>query len=204
MLEPDSRGIALHAEIEKRIRGRFLMTANDAGILYGAIVAAGNGDHLEIGTAWGGSAIVACMAKLDNGLTGTVYCVDPMDGFYGYKRYHRDPSNTPVCPETFWGNLAMFGALMPAELVAQSSVPFPAQLQSRMFVSALIDGTHTYEAVRADWKNVRNRISPGGYVVFHDAQFPGVGKVLAQIGPEWEVLRKGQDNQWASTVLRRG
>lgn len=51
----------------------------------------------------------------------------------------------------------------------------------------LIDGDHTYAAVKADWENYRTMVAPGGVVLFHDI-FPrpdyGVDQVWSEIKAE--------------------
>lgn len=51
----------------------------------------------------------------------------------------------------------------------------------------LIDGDHTYPAVKADWENYRTMVEPGGIVLFHDIfERPGYGvsDVWAEIKSE--------------------
>ena len=54
----------------------------------------------------------------------------------------------------------------------------------------LIDGDHSYDAVRADWEHWSPLVAPGGHVLFHDAvdtggygkYFPGVGRLVGGDG----------------------
>jgi cephalosporin hydroxylase len=56
-----------------------------------------------------------------------------------------------------------------------------------------VDGDHRYEAVKADWENYRDMVTPGGVFVFHDTQHPenkadyGVGQLWAEITQESDV-----------------
>lgn len=47
---------------------------------------------------------------------------------------------------------------------------------------AFIDGDHSYEAVRADFRCISKWMAPGGVVAFHDAsgRFPGVTRVIGE------------------------
>lgn len=49
----------------------------------------------------------------------------------------------------------------------------------------LIDGDHTYDAVKADWENYRSMMEPGGIMLFHDIlPRPGYGVDLV-----WNEIR---------------
>src|SRR5574342_461649 len=48
----------------------------DSVILAQTVINAGNGDHLEIGSLFGGSAILSALVKKNFSLQGNIYCID--------------------------------------------------------------------------------------------------------------------------------
>lgn len=99
---------------------------------------AGAGDHLEIGTSWGGSAIAVALAKKAAGLPGTVYCIDP----YPDKRKVKvtNPHDKLATISGAKKNIAK--AEVDVKIIRASSKPFPEELADKTFVSSYIDGDH--------------------------------------------------------------
>jgi predicted O-methyltransferase YrrM len=62
----------------------------------------------------------------------------------------------------------------------------------------LIDGDHSYDAVRADWEHWRPHLAPGADVLFHDAHdhgglgtyVPDVGRFVAELERDGDVERR--------------
>ena len=75
--EPYLFGKYKSIEISGKMTGRSIATPHDAGILVQAVINAKHGDHVEIGTFYGHSAILVAAAKKEFGMHGKVYCVDP-------------------------------------------------------------------------------------------------------------------------------
>ena len=82
IMELTRRVIDLYDDIQTRIVGRFAMWPQDAQAWYD-INFESMGATLEIGTAWGGSAILARKAKEDAFRDNSIYTIDPLGGFYG-------------------------------------------------------------------------------------------------------------------------
>jgi len=99
-------------------------------------VNAGAGDHLEIGTSWGASAIAVALAKKAVGLPGKVYCVDP----YPSERGAHMRGNPTATISAARRNIK--AAEVDVTIIRASSDPFPAQLKDKRFVSAYVDGDH--------------------------------------------------------------
>lgn len=99
-------------------------------------VNAGAGDHLEIGTSWGASAIAVALAKKAVGLPGKVYCVDP----YPVARDAHMRGNPTATISAARRNIK--AAEVDVTIIRASSDPFPAQLKDKRFVSAYVDGDH--------------------------------------------------------------
>ena len=119
-----------------------------------AVYLAGRGNHLEIGTSFGASAIMAALVKKQYGLGGLVFCVDPME----YERH--EPCVTRAgtitkeiadyMPEIFADNLDKFGVSDMVVFVRKPSFPFPDELSDIEFSSAFIDGWHYGDAPTID------------------------------------------------------
>lgn len=63
------------------------------------------------------------------------------------------------------------------ELLKGDSTIIVPQLPTIDYGCCLIDGNHSYEGCKADFKNIYNKLNYG-YILFHDAQFEEVGKVV--------------------------
>jgi len=145
-------GYKMGIEIAQTIRdggilGRIAGLRHDMGVLSEAVFRAGDGDHVEIGTLYGASAIQVALVKKHFNLGGDVYCIDPFDGYYGPGRM--DGSGVPVVAETFLKNCTTFGVLDRVVPVAKKSIPWP--LGDKKFVSAYVDGDHDG---KAPWKDI--------------------------------------------------
>ncbi len=184
--------------VNERIYGRMCYEQNNCNYLAWAIAQAGNGDHLEIGTLHGGSAILAALVKQQCGFSGDVWCIDPLNGYYVGTPYGCPVdwvSKIAVSPETLAGNVAAFGLEDRIHWIQAKSLPFPEQLKDHAFASAFIDGDHWGDAPLLDWASCKDRVSR--MVVFDNddrATHPAVMKAVevARSDPFWTcVLRAG-------------
>ena len=100
--------------------GRFAMWYKDAEAVYN--IASIPGNYLEIGTAHGGSAIMASKAKKE----GNIYCVDPLESSYSY----------------VLKNFEKFG-VEGVTLIRKMNPPLPEELDGLEFSAVLIDANHT-------------------------------------------------------------
>lgn len=144
------------------------------------------GDHLEIGTLFGGSAIMSAFVK-----QGKVVCVDPLDGYY--EKGKLDPiTNLPVTRKAFEQNVAHFKVGERIELVQKSSNPWPTVLEGREFTTAFIDGDHNGTGPLSDWLNVSKQIKSGGIVMFDNCaiKYPAVQSacITASATHGWKVV----------------
>lgn len=192
------------AAISARIQGRLAYEESNCNYLAWAISRAGHGDHLEIGTLHGGSAILALLVKMELGLAGDVYCVDPLNGYYIGTPYGCPVdlvTKVPINANVVLENAAAFGVVNRLHLISQKSMPFPVSIQNHRFVSAYIDGDHEGETPTLDWWNCQSRTSK--VVVFdnYDERHPAVqdavrtaattqGWALTMEGPITAVLEK--------------
>ncbi len=154
-----------------------------------AYYAATPGDYVEIGCLWGGSALIAALAKEDDGTTGDVFTIDHMSGGWwdGF-----DPEvKKPPTPAAVLSNLADFWVAYRVHIIRDESDPWPLPDSVQPSV-VFIDGDHSYEGCLRDWNNVRNRACH--YVLFHDyaASHPGVQRVIdEQVKPDkhWRFVQ---------------
>lgn len=171
-------------EIHERIEGRYTGEPHDWGLLSQMVVWADGGDHLEIGTLFGGSAILAALTKIEFGLSGKVTCVDPLDGYYGNPVDEQSKTNVTI--DAVKRNFDVFGINEHIELVTELSQPWP--LDKRRFMSAFIDGAHDYESVMSDWENCSKCVTK-------IIQFDNYDSIQMQIADV--VMRAISDPAWA-------
>lgn len=171
-------------EIERQIKrngGVYSMPKKDGGII-AQCASLSQGDYLEIGTLFGGSAI---MAALFLPSPGRVFCVDPFGWAEGQTRTKRTPSAELVAENAY-----AFGTMKKMRIFTQKHPPLPLALEDHTFAMALIDGDHSYEGVLADWENLKDRVTQ--YMLFHDVNTGefGARKVFkqAQTDPDWKKI----------------
>ena len=153
---------------------RWAMDFDEAELLM-RITSQCNGDHLEIGTLWGGSAIGVALAKSK----GEIYCIDPFN--------KRDSvMGKEVKVGIVEANIKKFG-ITNIHLYKQKHPPMPPKLEKHKFDTALIDGKHTTTACLANWLDVKDRVKQ--YVIFHDIDFQ------KRVKPVWNMAL--HDPQWA-------
>ena len=205
MNEHFALGMILKRYIEREIDGRFTMNRYDGGAIAQAVSEC-SGDHLEIGSLYGGSAILAALTKKLVGQSGMVYSIDAWE-FYedqtvlgGDKYPSRDLAR--------W-NAKQIGVADRIMFYQQTHPPLPKELEDKRFDTAFIDANHMYDGALADWNNLRGRVNK--YMLFHDILVlkyheADVGKVFRDAAkfPEWEavyclpkmgVLRRVEDEE---------
>ena len=153
--------------VSDNIVGRLANTYGDieldnVHVLLDFVSRAGGGNHLEIGTLFGGSAIAVALLKLQLGQTGVIVCIDPLNGYYKMDGSGDDISGIPVTSETLFGNIEKFFVedrilVMRAysQLCSNLNIPFS---------TAYIDGDHKHGAPLSDWLLVKDMVSK--YVIF--------------------------------------
>ena len=143
------------------------MDLYDTYTLVQTIINSGNGNHLEIGSLFGGSAIIATLTKIYYGLDGNIYCIDDTKATGG---------------DYITNNLRLWGVSDRVFLYIGKSNPFPMK---ERFSSALIDAGHDYQSCITDWNNVKQVTDK--YVIIHDYDpaHPGVVKASREAMREW-------------------
>ena len=156
-----------------------------AGYVSGAI-----GDHVEIGTLWGGSAIIAALAKRDADRSEMVITIDSMDTKFWLEG---DPMGLGIPTlDKVIDNFNFFNVMNEIVLMAAKSFPWPLPLSNR-FGTAFIDGDHHTDSVRQDFYSA-GAIAP--ILLFHDYDpqhkihktgvVETLDQLVAQHQDEWE------------------
>lgn len=188
----DGFGAKEFGRINAKITGHICMYEDEAELLAKSIYMAGDGDHLEIGSMWGGSAILAALVKKHYKLSGQVMCIEPF----------RDADCSPGFPgghatqEIFFKNMKIMGVKNLVSLYYGYSCPFP--FGKCKFASAFVDGDHSGDWPLIDWQNVSQVAST---VIYHDLypHEPGVMQAVNAIrsNPGWEeIARAGSLAAW--------
>lgn len=152
--------------------GRIALTAQSAYFL-GAIAGSEEGDHLEVGSLYGGSAILVAVLKTIWKVPGKVYCIDPLDGYYGDNRL--DPvRGLAINRYNLETNINRFGMEDKIEIIQAKSVPVPASIRSHKFSTMLVDGVHNGLGPVEDFRKYQKRIK--SYILFdnYEAKYPYV------------------------------
>jgi len=173
-------------EIHEGMEGRYAGEPYDWGLMAQMIVWAGDGNHLEIGTLFGGSAILAASTKVEFGISGQITCVDPLTGYYGNPTDIQSATN--VTADAVKRNADIFGVKERIELITELSSPWP--LGERRFVSAFVDGAHDYNTVMSDWLNCSEFVDKVIQFDNYDLRHYQIAQVvmMAIAHPSWALL----------------
>ena len=149
---------------------------------------AGGGNHLEIGTLFGGSAIAVALLKEELSQSGIIVCIDPLCGYYG----GADLSGFPVTVETLFHNIDMFNVgnrILVMQAYSQMCIDMGIS-----FSTAYIDGEHENGTPWRDWMYVKDIVSK--YVIFDNCQlkYPDVQMacIEANADPQWKCVYGNQ------------
>ena len=187
-------GATIKGKVAGRITGRFTMRPTDGGAI-AACVAECPGDHVEIGVLYGGSLILAALAKNNAGQTGMIYGVDPFGWFEGQSRTDTQGNSFPEpSAELVMENVKLFGVEDRIKVFTAYHPPLPEELEGIAFDTAFIDGNHFYEGARDDWDNLKNRVRK--YILMHDVNLK---KHKGYCG---KVFNEAQNEGWTSIYLK--
>jgi predicted O-methyltransferase YrrM len=170
---PEGDSIALHSAVTEE-QGRFLQRL---------VSVAGPTTSLEIGLGFGVSALFICDALQKNRDAHHIV-IDP---------YQHGPT---------WGgigleNLRRAGFADTVEFLEKPSHQALAELESeaRSIDFAFIDGAHTFDYVLVDFCFVDRLLKVGGIVVFDDADYASIRKVLRYIVQNRSYRVLGSDGE---------
>jgi len=163
--------------------------AADAGIslpfLGSMVYAAGDGDHVDIGSLYGASAIMAARIKKQHNMKGIVYAIDPYDPVTRELQAAAQPGmvgNLSATPEEFWKNVEEFDVRDIVRLVQKVSHPWPEELKDNVFASAYIDGNHWGDGAWNDFLNLRGRVTKYIGCDNYEEEYPDV------VGAMWKAI----------------
>lgn len=190
-------------EVIKNIEGR----AADGGIsipfLASMVAAAPDGDHVEIGSLFGASAIAVALMKKELGHKGKVYCIDP---YNEEERAQMVRASTPEVEQLLSGNPEMLMKNaekfdIELELIQTYSDPWPKELENNQFVTAYIDGDHLGDAPSKDFENLRGRVAWYIGTDNFEEEYPSVVKMVmdASDTDDWFLYYKN----YTFVALRR-
>jgi len=159
-LRVSEKALEIATNVIKEIKGR----AADGGIslpfLAAMVEAAPDGDHVDIGSLFGASAIVVALMKKELGHKGKVYCIDPYDEEERktQARVNLIPEELlSASPEALMENAKHFDVEL--KLIRGKSYPWPEELKDTVFVTAYIDGDHIGDAPGNDFENLQGRVT---------------------------------------------
>lgn len=184
-------------QVEQNLIGRIANKMGDkrfdsVEIILGYVNKAGGGNHLEIGTLFGGSSIPVAIFKDVMDHDGIVFCIDPLAGYYEHGLVDRQ-SNQEVTPATLFKNIEKFKVGNQMMVMQSKSIPFP-KFSDIKFSTAYIDGEHRFGVPLQDWNNVKDLVT--NFVIFDncDDKHPDVQEAceIASNDPDWkEVYHQG-------------
>lgn len=164
--------------VASKITGRITISLHTAGVLY-HIIGECNGDHLDIGTMHGGSAIFAAICMIETGRRGfeSIVPLDnriitTVDQFSGNDGEPITVSKVPVIEETAIANFKTFGVENRIKIIKTRTQKWLPNLHE--YDTAFIDGGHDLESVHNDWMLLKDFVKK--YIIFDDVcdKYPDV------------------------------
>ena len=146
---------------------RVALPREDCDILRDTLIAENAKDVIEVGLAYGSSALAIGEALLRGGAAGTSHVViDPYQGSsYG---------------NVGWEAMRAAGLAESSTLITEPSSIALARLASEGFTAdaAFVDGSHRFHEVFVDLYYMRKLVRPGGLIILDDAEWPSVATAL--------------------------
>ena len=161
------------ADMDAKITGAIGMTGADASIL--ASVVSMDGDHLEIGALWGGSAILSAETKKRGGWKGNIICVD--DGAMANSK------------NVVLDNARIMGVDDRIVLHLGNSTDYDHG--DTKYATALIDAGHGYSDCMNDFRKIDDHVT--GRIMIHDYDPDHQGVVdavntILRVSSSWFLL----------------
>ncbi len=179
----------------KKFKGRVADSGINLVFLTSMVANAGDGDHLEIGTLFGASAIAVALIKKKLSLKGDVYCIDPYDDETRTKEIEMlNKENSDLLngnPKALHKNAKLFEVKL--KLIQEYSDPWPKELKENTFVSAYIDGDHRHNMPYKDFTNLSEHVTD--YIGFDNYEegysdvLGGVNQILGE-NEDWVLFYK--------------
>ncbi len=174
----------MNQSLQPKFRGRIL-TSGPRRELLQKMVQQYVGDYVEIGTAYGSSAILAALANPEI----TVHCIDPMDGMYGTNQVDIRTGKFPT-PELLEENCSDNGIEYGTRVVLhqQKHPPFPEAIVDHQFGVGYIDADHSREGCLQDYHGLRDWCQ---CLIFDNYEKGSVRWVVGQaLKDGWEIEKE--------------
>jgi predicted O-methyltransferase YrrM len=163
----------LHAAGPKRRRPfeadfeRVALPAADGDILRDALIAHGTHVVIEVGLAYGSSALAIGEALCLAGTTDVSHIVI-------------DPFQATAYDNVGWEAVTAAGLADHTTFIGEASSIALARLATEGFTAdaAFVDGSHRFHEVFVDLYFLRKLVRPGGLIILDDASWPSVGAAL--------------------------
>ena len=163
----------LHADGPAQVRPfagdfeRVALPRLDGDTLRDALIAERARVVIEVGLAYGSSALAIGEALLANGAAGISHVVI-------------DPFQATSYANVGWDAIGAAGLAASSKLITEPSSIALARLASEGFTAdaAFVDGSHRFHEVFVDLYYLRKLVRPGGLVILDDAHWPSVGTAL--------------------------
>jgi len=146
---------------------RVALPAADCDILRDTLAALGARVVIEIGLAYGSSALAIGEALCSTGGTAVAHIVI-------------DPFQASAYDNVGWDALNAAGLAAHTTLIAEASSIALARLAADGFTAdaAFVDGSHRFHEVFVDLYFLRKLVRPGGLIILDDAAWPSVAAAL--------------------------
>lgn len=162
--EPYDFGVEKSQEITRKMTGRSIDNPHDSGIMVQAVMNAKHGNHVEIGTFYGHSAITVACAKKEFGMHGKVYCIDPLQYRPGVRQDWGTESI--ATDDAVLENAYKFGVEDYIKIIPHKSYPWPEELEGMLFATGYIDGDHWNGMPMKDWQTLKDVVTYS--IIFDD------------------------------------
>ncbi len=174
--------------LRPEFKGRVLTSGEREGMLRDLVRAYMGWDYVEIGTAYGSSAILVALTNPNI----TVHCIDPMDGMYGVVDAMTPDGIFPT-PEILEKNCQEHGIKYGTRVVLhqQKHPPFPEAIKDHRFGVGYVDADHSREGCLADFNGLKDRCQ---CLVFDNYEKGSVRWAVKQAVAEgWEIIRQAAE-----------
>ena len=146
---------------------RVALPAADGDVLRDMLVAHGAHAVIEVGLAYGSSALAIAEALCSTGEPDVSHVVI-------------DPFQATAYDNVGWNVLTAAGLATQTTFIQEASSIALARLASDGFTAdaAFVDGSHRFHEVFVDLYYLRKLVRPGGLIILDDAAFPSVAAAL--------------------------
>lgn len=160
------------------------------------------GDVLELGVAWGATALTMAIWMRENTRDKTLFACDTFTGLPRRESAHLFEGRFNFS-DVFQRSVNLLPLTNVRTLPGRIEVTLPEHLSERKFCFAWLD-LDLYESTSFAARWLTDRITPGGVIGFHDYRFercPGIAKVVDEEldRDKFDLLRV----DWNCAFLRR-